>query len=316
MIPNTPERLSCSLLGSVAVPAQGFRQEGSACSRMPESLFPFLPLCAAQGTAERCVILCDLQELSPDAKQHKQLSHLLPFCTLLRERRSKQDEEEPVLCQDTETWWLHGIWGMRECSSEECITEQEDIPSLALSSLLLAVFGHYAAVWLLRCFPRIPARLCSLCELWPLCTPLPSSTWTALFLDSSDTNSQWNLLISKADTATSIHPLWISWPPDRHCDSYRPVPSFLCSVYQHHKLGLPSCLTLAVALQLPSNFKCSRHPFLSHPQDTMLMWLVLLLLYLYRAEIFCEAFCSPRESASALDHWSIRGVFVILACKI
>lgn len=78
---------------------------------MPESLFPFLPLYTAQGTAE---ILCGIQELSPDAKQHKQLSHWLPFCTLLRKRRSKQEKREPVLCQGTETWQHQG-------KSEGCV---------------------------------------------------------------------------------------------------------------------------------------------------------------------------------------------------
>lgn len=103
MIPDTPERLFCSVLCSVAVPVQAFQQDNSACSHVPDSLFPFLPLYTAQGTAARCVTLCGMQELSHDAKQHEQLCHQLPFCMSLRERRSKQDEGEPVLCQGTET---------------------------------------------------------------------------------------------------------------------------------------------------------------------------------------------------------------------
>lgn len=67
------------------------------------------------------------------------------------------------------------VWsgGRVSAAHKGTAAEQEDIPSLALSSLILAVlFWQYGAGWLLRCFPELPSRLCSTRKLWALCTLL------------------------------------------------------------------------------------------------------------------------------------------------
>lgn len=209
-----------------------------------------------------------------------------------------------------------GPGGCVNAAQRRKTTEQEDIPSLALSSLLLAVFWHWAAVWLLRAFPRIPARLCSPCDLWPLCTSQPSSTWTAPFSDSLDTTSQWNLWISKANTAAQNLHLWISWPLTGSVTSMvLCLPS--CAVFQDHELrasllSQPCCGSAALVkfqTQQTSLFgpPSSYHAGVTGPSAALPLksWNVLR-----------EAFCSPVESTSALDHWSIRGTFVIPAQKL
>lgn len=89
MIPNTPERILGSVLGSVAVTAQAFQRESSAYGRVPGSLFLFPPLYTAQRLNERFTILHGIREFSAGVKLHAQLSHQLLFCALLREGRMK-----------------------------------------------------------------------------------------------------------------------------------------------------------------------------------------------------------------------------------
>lgn len=140
--PNIPERLSCSVLCSVAVPVQAFQHEGRVCSQMPESLCLFLPLCTAQRHNERSVILCGIRELWAGVKQHNQLALQLLFCTLLRERRRKWGEVEPVLCQCRD---MMTLWGCVNAAHKGATAEQ-DIPSLVWSLLMLAVlFWHNGA---------------------------------------------------------------------------------------------------------------------------------------------------------------------------
>lgn len=166
-----------------------------------------------------------------------------------------------------------GSGGCVTAAQRSTTTEQEDIPSLALSSLKLAVlFWHCAAVRLLRHFPW-SQQGCAARVIPDLSAHHCPGVLNCPIFRQFRYHFQWNLLISKADTAAKTHQLWISWPP-------RPTLWHLWScaflpVHQHHKPGLPSCLNLAVAQQLWSNFKFSRHHFLSHPPATMLVWLVL-----------------------------------------
>lgn len=174
MIPNTPERLSCSDLASAAVPAQAFQQEGSVYGRMPESLFLFLPLYTAQRPNERSIILRGLRELSADVKQHN------PAPTSCFSARCWGREE------GNETKWnllsvnaqrLDGTVGSGGCvnaAHRGATAEQEDIPSPAfklinVSSVVLTTWCGVAAQML----PWGPRRLRSMCQLWALCTSLP-----------------------------------------------------------------------------------------------------------------------------------------------
>lgn len=118
---------------------------------------------------ERSIILRDIRELSAGVKQRNQLSHQLLFCTLLREKRRKRDEVEPVLCQCTETWWHHGVWGMCECSSQRCNSRagghsQPGFKMINIGSIILTIWCRLTAQML----PRGP----SMCKLWGLCTSL------------------------------------------------------------------------------------------------------------------------------------------------
>lgn len=132
------------------------------------------------------------------------------------------------------------------------------------------------------------------------------STWTAQLLDSSDMTSQWNLLISKADTPVHTHQLWIFWPPDWHCDIYAPVPSFQCSMCQHHRANLLSqlcCGSAALVKSQKHQTSLFEPPWSYHAGEAG----PSAALPLKRWNLG-EAFCNSMESTSMLDPWSIRGI--------
>lgn len=150
MIPDTPERLSCSVLASVAVPAQAFQHEGSTYSHMPDSLFLFLPLYAAQRPNARSIILRGLRELSADVKQHNPAP---TSCFSARCWGREEGNETKWNLRSVNAQRLDGTVGSAGCANAAhrgATAEQEDIPSPAfklinVDSVVLTIWCRVAA---------------------------------------------------------------------------------------------------------------------------------------------------------------------------